>query len=102
MKTHSYLNPLYLKSLIFGLLIFSTVSSTPALAKSLTIQTPNGGEVWTYGETEIATWTGQNLSGAVIIEFSYNGGTNWWSYGEVPSGPLKPRRSLLGFLLLYQ
>ncbi|MFZ4548078.1 MAG: T9SS type A sorting domain-containing protein [Bacteroidales bacterium] len=87
MKPHSYLNPLYLKSLVFGLLIFSSVTSTPALAQSLTIQTPNGGEVWTYGGTEIATWTGQNLSGIVKIEFSYNGGTNWWYFGEVPSGP---------------
>ncbi len=87
MRPHSYLNPLYLKSLVFGLLIFSSVTSTPALAQSLTIQTPNGGEVWTFGGTEIATWTGQNLSSAVKIEFSNNGGTNWWYFGEVPSGP---------------
>ena len=95
MRPHSYLNPLYLKSLIFGLLIFSSVISSTAMAQSLTIQTPNGGEVWTYGETEIATWTGQNLSGAVIIEFSYNGGANWWPYGEVPSGPNGGNASLM-------
>jgi len=76
---------LSLKSLILGIFIFSAVSS--ATAQSLTIQTPNGGEVWTYGGYEIATWTGQNLSSVVKIEFSYNGGTNWWYFGEVPSGP---------------
>ena len=76
-----------LKSLIFGMFIFSAVASAPALAQTLTIQTPNGGEVWTYGGVEIATWTGQNLSSVVTIEFSYNGGTNWWYFGEVPSGP---------------
>ncbi len=77
----------HLKSLIFGMFIFSAVASAPALAQTLTIQTPNGGEVWTYGGVEIATWTGQNLSSVVTIEFSYNGGTNWWYFGEVPSGP---------------
>lgn len=76
-----------LKSLIFGMFIFSAVASAPALAQTLTIQTPNGGEVWTYGGVEIATWTGQNLNGMVKIEFSYNGGINWWYFGEVPSGP---------------
>jgi hypothetical protein len=76
---------LSLKSLILGIFIFSVVSS--ATAQSLTIQTPNGGEVWTYGGYEIATWTGQNLSSVVKIEFSYDGGTNWWYFGEVPSGP---------------
>jgi hypothetical protein len=77
----------YLKSLIFGIFIFSTIIRAPAMAQTLTIQTPNGGEVWTVGEAEIATWTGQNLSGVVKIEFSYDGGTNWWYLGEVPSGP---------------
>jgi hypothetical protein len=76
-----------LKSLIFGMFILSTVISSPVLAQTLTIQTPNGGEVWTTGEVEIATWTGQNLSSVVSIEFSYDGGTNWWYLGEVPSGP---------------
>ncbi len=77
----------YLKSQIFWLLIISTGISMPAIAQILTIQTPNGGEVWTVGETEIANWTGQNLSGVVKIEFSYNGGINWLYLGEVPSGP---------------
>jgi hypothetical protein len=56
-------------------------------AQSLTVQTPNGGEVWTYGGTEITTWTGQNLGSIVSIEFSSDGGTSWSYFGEVPSGP---------------
>ena len=77
----------HLKSLIFGFFVLSTVINTTSQAQNLTIQTPNGGEVWTYGGVEIATWTGQNLSSIVKIEFSYNGGPNWWYFGEVPSGP---------------
>jgi hypothetical protein len=77
----------HLKSLIFGFFLLSTVISATSHAQTLTIQTPNGGEVWTVGETEIATWSGQNLSSIVKIEFSNDGGTNWWYFGEVPSGP---------------
>ena len=57
----------YAKFENFRLLIFLIVISTPAMAQTLTIQTPNGGELWTVGGTEIATWTGQNLSGVVKI-----------------------------------
>lgn len=68
-----------------GTFIFSIVLSVQVSA--LTIQSPNGGEVWTYGTTETASWTGQGLSSIVKIEFSYDGGTNWWYFGEAPSGP---------------
>ncbi|MBK6966529.1 MAG: T9SS type A sorting domain-containing protein [Bacteroidales bacterium] len=76
----------YLKSLIFSMFFLSTIISTLVFAQNLTIQTPNGGEVWTYGVAEIASWTGQNLSSVVNIEFSYDGGNNWWYLGEVPFG----------------
>lgn len=56
-------------------------------AQSLTVISPNGGEVWTYGSIEVVTWTGQNLSSSVNIEFSYDGGVNWWYLGQVPSSP---------------
>jgi hypothetical protein len=78
---------LNLKTLIFSLFIFSIVISTPVFSQTLTLQTPNGGEVWTVGGVETATWTGQNLSSVVNIEFSSDGGTNWWYMGQVPSGP---------------
>lgn len=76
-----------MKQQAFRLVVALTVFSTPTIAQSITIQSPNGGEVWTYGRIEIATWTGQNLGNIVSIEFSYNGGINWWYFGEVPSGP---------------
>jgi hypothetical protein len=75
-----------LKSFIFGIILISSMTIS-LNAQTLTVQTPNGGEVWTCGGTEIATWTGQNLGSIVSIEFSSNGGTNWWYFGEVPSGP---------------
>ena len=77
----------YLKYLIFSLFIFSTLITSSVYAQTLTIQSPNGGEVWTVGQVETASWSGQNLSGVVTIEFSSDGGTNWWYFGEVPSGP---------------
>ncbi|NVO19219.1 MAG: T9SS type A sorting domain-containing protein [Bacteroidetes bacterium] len=87
MKSIYSLLAIHLKSLILGAFIFSSLISAPAFAQTLTIQTPNGGEVWTSGQVETVTWTGQNLSGMVKIEFSYDGGTNWWYQGEVPCGP---------------
>jgi hypothetical protein len=86
MKIDQYPKPSTFRSIIFSLFLLS--SMTVSLhGQSLTVQTPNGGEVWTYGGTEITTWTGQNLGSIVSIEFSSDGGTTWWYYGEVPSGP---------------
>jgi len=70
-----------------GLIIFSLFLTSSVHAQTLTLQSPNGGELWNYGGTEIASWTGNNLSSVVTVEFSYDGGTNWWYFGEAPSGP---------------
>ncbi len=86
MKTDQYTKSTTLKSFILGVILLSSMTMS-LNAQSLTIQTPNGGEVWTYGQSEIITWTGNNLSNSVMVYFSYDGGTNWWSYGQVPSGP---------------
>jgi PKD repeat protein len=43
---------------------------------SLTIQSPNGGEVWIVGETEVITWTDVNVYD-VKIELSVDNGTSW-------------------------
>ncbi len=43
---------------------------------SITVQTPNGGEVWVVGETEDITWTSQNVND-VMIELSADNGTTW-------------------------
>jgi len=76
-----------LKALLLGVFIFSATISSPVLGQSLTLQSPNGGEIWSYGGAEVATWTGQNLSSYVDIYISYNGGNTWYYLGEVPGGP---------------
>jgi PKD repeat protein len=43
---------------------------------SLTVQSPNGGEVWIAGETEEITWTDVNVYD-VKIELSEDNGSNW-------------------------
>ena len=75
------------KALLVSMFIFSTTISSPALGQSLTLQSPNGGEIWPYGGAEVVTWTGQDLSSYVDIYISYNGGSTWYYLGEVPGGP---------------
>jgi hypothetical protein len=75
-----------LKVFLFGLILFSSVITSSTFGQSITVQSPNGGETWTYGSYETATWTGQNLSGNVTLEFSYDG-INWLYFGDVPTGP---------------
>ncbi|MCW8803918.1 MAG: T9SS type A sorting domain-containing protein, partial [Ignavibacteriaceae bacterium] len=43
---------------------------------SVSVQSPNGGELWVVGETEDITWTGINVDD-VKIELSTDNGTNW-------------------------
>ncbi|MCW8813484.1 MAG: T9SS type A sorting domain-containing protein [Chlorobium sp.] len=43
---------------------------------SVSVQSPNGGEVWVAGETEDITWSGVNVND-VKIELSTNNGTDW-------------------------
>ena len=65
MKKDYYTKSSTLKSFIFGIILLSSMTMS-LHAQSLTVQTPNGGEVWTYGQTEIITWTGNNLGNIVI------------------------------------
>jgi len=84
----NFIYKLFHRSALYsGLLTFLIFLTVAPKAHSLTLQSPNGGEVWNYGGTEIASWTGNNLSGVVTFEFSYDGGTHWWYFGEAPSGP---------------
>jgi len=48
---------------------------------SLTVQSPNGGEVWLVGETEDITWTDVNVYD-VKIELSADNGSNWSTIAE--------------------
>ncbi|MCW9095318.1 MAG: T9SS type A sorting domain-containing protein [Ignavibacteriaceae bacterium] len=43
---------------------------------SVTVQSPNGGEVWIVGETEDITWAAVNIND-VNIELSTDNGANW-------------------------
>ncbi len=43
---------------------------------NITVQSPNGGEVWMIGENENITWSGQNVND-VMIELSTNNGATW-------------------------
>jgi PKD repeat protein len=48
---------------------------------SLTLQSPNGGEVWVVGETEQITWTDVNVYD-VKIELSVDNGSSWSTIAE--------------------
>jgi hypothetical protein len=76
-----------MKSLIFGLILFTSVFTSSVYAQSITVQSPNGGETWTWGGYEVVTWTGENLSGLVSIEFSSDGGANWFYLASATTGP---------------
>ncbi|MBK6347295.1 MAG: T9SS type A sorting domain-containing protein [Bacteroidales bacterium] len=84
----------HLKSLIFGMFIFSVMIGSPVAAQTITLQTPNGGEVWDAGTVEVISWSGQNLSGIIRIEFSPDGGNSWLYCGEVPTAPAGGNASL--------
>ncbi|MFH0733773.1 MAG: T9SS type A sorting domain-containing protein [bacterium] len=55
----------------------SSTSSTFVIS-SLTLLTPNGGEVWQAGTTKSITWQSQNIAN-VNLDYSLDNGTNWIS-----------------------
>jgi flagellar hook assembly protein FlgD len=50
-----------------------TISSPP----SITVVSPNGGENWQIGTTQLIQWNSVNVTGRVKIEVSRNGGTTY-------------------------
>jgi hypothetical protein len=44
---------------------------------TLTITSPNGGEVWDAGSAHTITWTSTNVSEQVRLEYSPDGGATW-------------------------
>ena len=44
---------------------------------SITVTSPNGGEIWPIGSVQNISWTSSGLTGNVKIEVSRNGGTSW-------------------------
>ncbi|NUN10882.1 MAG: hypothetical protein HUU54_17030, partial [Ignavibacteriaceae bacterium] len=49
-----------------------TIASEP----DITVQSPNGGEVWTYGSTQSIRWLAENVE-KVKVEFTTNNGATW-------------------------
>ena len=52
----------------------------------VTLLSPNGGEIWNYGESNTVSWSGTNLSPFLTIDLSVNGGSTWQYYAYVQSG----------------
>lgn len=44
---------------------------------AINLESPNGGETWTYGQGAQVSWTGTGLPYNVFMEFSTDGGTTW-------------------------
>lgn len=86
MKTNLHPKSNNFRSFIFGIIMLTSITMS-LNAQSLTVQSPNGGEVWTYGQGEIVTWTGDNLGSQIALDFSSNGGASWSYFGNAPSGP---------------
>ena len=44
---------------------------------TITVISPNGGEIWTVGSTQSVTWSSTGTVGNVKIEYSFNNGSGW-------------------------
>ena len=86
MKTNKYKTSFILTSFVMGILLLTTITMS-VHAQSITLLSPNGGEVWTSGTVVEISWTGQELGSTLRLEFSPDGGNEWFFYGDVPSAP---------------
>jgi Leucine-rich repeat (LRR) protein len=57
---------------------------TPLCPPSITVTSPNGGEIWEAGATQAITWSAINIEGNVIIEYSTDGGEPWQEIASTP------------------
>jgi hypothetical protein len=53
------------------------IESGPPPPPSLTLTTPNGGEIWTIGSNRTILWTSMGSIDNVALEFSSDAGANW-------------------------
>ena len=57
---------------------------------SIHLVSPNGGEVFTGGQTTTIEWNGSNIEGNIYLEYSKNNGASWdylsWAWGGVNGG----------------
>ncbi len=59
--------------------LYGAYSYTPTAQPSITVTSPNGGEVWTRGTAHNITWTWSGTVGNVDIYYSLNSGVSWTS-----------------------
>ncbi len=59
--------------------LYGSYSYTPPAQTSITVTSPNGGEVWMIGTAHNITWTSTGTVGAVEIHYSRDSGENWTS-----------------------
>jgi len=52
-----------------------------------TFTSPVGGDIWTYREDAVMSWTGTNLPEIVYFDYSVDGGQSWNYLGNANSGP---------------
>ncbi|MBL7905123.1 MAG: T9SS type A sorting domain-containing protein [Bacteroidales bacterium] len=76
----------YVKSIAIALL-FATAQANNLYAQSITLLSPNGGEIWNGGTYEEVSWTGQALGSILRLEISNDGGNQWFYFGELSSAP---------------
>lgn len=59
--------------------------SEAPLQPSLTLVSPNGGEVFQAGSEQVIQWNAVNLANDIVVEFSVNSGNDWTAIDTVPS-----------------
>jgi hypothetical protein len=63
---------------VLSIINFNSIPySLSQCAQTITVGSPNGGEVWPIGSTRAITWNSSGLTGSVKIEVSRNGGSSW-------------------------
>ncbi len=58
-----------------GISVLASLASTEPI--TVTVTAPNGGETLRIGETFTITWTSTGIIGDVLIEYTYDNGSNW-------------------------
>jgi len=87
MKQAYFTIPVLLRKLAAGFLLLASLTPLSGQAQSITLLSPNGGEVWIYYTLKEVSWSGDSLSSMLRLEFSPDGGINWDYYADIPSGP---------------
>lgn len=76
---------LYQKSLKSLLILAAFLPFLHLQAQTLTVLSPNGGEVWVTETTQTVTWTNSGDAIDIMIEYSVDSSGYWYYLGYVPS-----------------